>query len=57
MMERTLTGKKMVRSRENREEEIEKLANKRNRWEDKHLGNFEKVFPVKEESELSGLYK
>jgi hypothetical protein len=40
MMERTLTGKKVWKNKEEREETIRKLAEKRDRWEMKHLGNF-----------------
>ena len=48
IMERTLTGKKMVRSKEEREGESKRLAAKRDRWEDRHLGNFEKIYPIGE---------
>ena len=40
MMERTLTGKKLMRSKEEREGEVRRLAGKRDRWEMRHLGNF-----------------
>ena len=32
MMQRTLTGKKMARSKEEREEEVKRLSGKRDRW-------------------------
>ena len=40
MMERTLTGKKLMRSKEEREGEVRRLGGKRDRWEMRHLGNF-----------------
>jgi tubulin polyglutamylase TTLL6/13 len=49
MMERTLTGKKVWRSREEREIEMKRISEKRDRWEEKHIGNFQKIYPFKEE--------
>ena len=40
MLERTLTGKKVVRSKEEREAEVRRMAGRRDKWENKHLGNF-----------------
>ena len=40
MIERTLTGKKNWKSKEEREQEIKKISSKRDRWELNHLGNF-----------------
>lgn len=40
MIERTLTGKKIWKSKEEREEEIQRLSAKRDKWENKHIGNF-----------------
>lgn len=37
---RTLTGKKVYLTKEQREEMVEKCQTARDAWEDKHLGNF-----------------
>lgn len=46
IMERTLTGKKTWQSKEDKDRLIEKYKRKRDHWEDNHLGNFEKLYPV-----------
>lgn len=45
MIERTLTGKKIWKSKEEREEAIKKFSAKRDRWEVKHIGNFQRIYP------------
>lgn len=45
MMQRTLTGKKVTRNKEEREGEIRRLAEKRDIWEKNHLGNFMPAYP------------
>ena len=46
MMERTLTGKKVWYSKEERSQVVGKCQKKRDVWENTHLGGFEKIFPV-----------
>ena len=40
MMERTLTGKKVYHTKEERQAILEKLQEMRDVWEDKNIGNF-----------------
>jgi tubulin polyglutamylase TTLL6/13 len=49
LLERTLTGKKTWQSKEERDQLVEKYRLKRNRWEDKHLGNFERIYPPQDQ--------
>lgn len=56
MAERTLTGKKYTRSKEEREEEIKRLGAKRDKWQMNHLGNFEPIYPS-QDLELTKKYE
>lgn len=49
ILERTLTGKKLWKNKEERELEVKKISHKRDSWEEKHIGNFERIFPLKNE--------
>jgi len=45
MMERTLTGKKIWHTREEREFLLDKINAKKDAWELNHLGNFDRAYP------------
>ena len=45
MIERTLTGKKIWHTKEEREYLLDKINAKRDAWELHHLGNYERVYP------------
>ena len=46
MQKRVLTGKKVKYSPEEKIEEVKKAQKKRDEFEDKHLGGFERIFPI-----------
>ena len=47
MQERTLTGKKIYHSKEEKQEIVNRLQKVRDEWEDKNLGNFERMLPIR----------
>lgn len=46
MQKRVLTGKKVKLTPEEKNEEIKKAQQKRDDFEDAHLGGFERIFPI-----------
>ncbi|KAL4454548.1 hypothetical protein ABPG74_021753 [Tetrahymena malaccensis] len=51
MQKRVLTGKKVKYTPEEKLEEIKKAQQKRDEYEDKHLGGFERIFPMEDDED------
>lgn len=47
LMKRMLSGKKQKLTQEEKDLLLKDAQSKRDKWEDKHLGGFEKIYPIK----------
>lgn len=47
-MERLVTGKRQIFEGKDREEMIAAAQRERDEYEDKHLGGFQRIFPLKD---------
>lgn len=50
--ERLITGKRNILEGKEREQKIKEAQEMRDQYEDKHLGGFERIFPVKDQEEM-----